>query len=180
MVNVLAPGGAGLPAPSPQDQAAVPPDAGPALVMPMPGPTEMQQHYASAEDKAGLAFGQVREAQEKISTVRRELDKLLAYGDTVTMDNVVDAAGGLVAAGIPAVQVATTLADCPDGPGQLEAWVREQSDRLVPQEQKMAQLMKQAGFNLGLTAFRSLMAHSAEDHFVKTKLAATQIPGRAN
>ncbi len=175
MSNLLTSGSGALPAPSPDDQKAVPP-----MAMPAPGPSDMQQHFTSAEDVAEEKFKKISEAASQLGALRRALDKLGALGDTVTTDDLVEAAGDLVANGIPAVQIAATLAEAPEQPAQLQAWVAEQSQKLEPAEAQVAEAKKAAGLALGSAAFKGILVHSAEDHFQKRALANAQFAGRAN
>lgn len=176
MSNFLSPGASGLPAPSPEDQQAVPPQ----LALPPPVPSDMSKHYLSAEDQAALQFNKVKEAHGKISAMRTALNTLLAFGDTVTTDDVVEAAGGLVAAGIAAVEVASALSEMPDNPSQLQTWVQEKSEGLKPAEQQISQALNGASFKLGLAAMNNIIAISAEDHSMKQRLRAMKPSGRPN
>lgn len=163
MSNMLDPGSAGLPAPSPNDQSAVPPGGG--LAMAAPGPSPMAQHFGSAEDAAEAQWNKASEASGQVAALRRSLDKLAAFGDTVTMDDLVEAAGDMVAAGIPAIQVASSLAEAPEQPAQLQAWVQEKLQQLAPKEEQMRQVKAEAGYGLAQASMTSLIAHSAEAHF---------------
>lgn len=178
MSNSLTPGNGGLPAPAPSDQQAVPP-GGNQLAGPPPGPSQMQQHFSSAEDAAAAKFGKLKEAKAKMDVTLKEFGKLTALGDTVDMDDLMEAASGMVAAGVPAVAIASMLAEAPEQQSQLQAWVAEQLAKIEPQAQQLDQAFSGAGYDLGLTAMKSIMASSAEDHFAKRALALMPIAGRA-
>lgn len=171
----LAPGDAGAPAGRPEDSEANLPQ----MAMSAPGPSEMQQHFMSAEDQAEAKFQKVRDGVAKMNVTRTEIDKLLAMKDTVTMDAVIDAFGDIVAAGVPAVSAASALAEAPAQQAGLEGWVREFSEKIKPAEAQLSAAMKEARYNLGFTALHSLMAHSAQDHFVREKLRRSTPMGRA-
>lgn len=175
MSNELEPGNGGLPTAATGDSATNPPSLG--LPPPKSG---IPQHFASEEDQARLKFDKIKDASDKVAATRTELDKLIAFGDTVSVDDVVEAAAGMVAAGIGATDVAGTLADMPEQPAQLQAWVKEQSEKLKPSEVKVQQALAGARQALGTASFRSILAHSAESHFQRKFLAASKPVGRPN
>lgn len=165
--NGLLPGNGGLAAPSPADAQAVLPQN--ALTPPPPGPSEMQKFFLSEEDKLAAQFEKVKHAKSLVDATSAELQKLSAFADTVTMDDVIEAASTMVAAGVPAVQVASTLAEIPESPSMLAAWVQEQNQKIIPMQAQIDQAYQTAGYKLGLSAMKSIMAHSAEEHFAKTR-----------
>lgn len=185
MDNLLSPGLGGLPAPSTKDEMATPPGGTPptpqgaGVGLQPPGPTHMQRHFMSAEDKAALRFSQVKKAAVQMQALQDGLDKLGALGDTVSFDDVVDVAAGIVAAGVPAIQVAGTLANMPESPSQLQAWIAKQAAALAPQVKKVQGTLAAARYEMGRAAFRSIIAHSAADHL--TRLASkAKTTGRPN
>lgn len=173
--NMLEVGLGGSPAPNPSDADAVPPNP---VAMPAPGPSDMRQHFITPELAAKEQFDKAREAHQQVMVMRQELDNLLALGDTVTMDDLVEAAGNMVAKGLPAIQLASSLAEAPEQQSQLQAWVQEKSDALVPSEEMAGQMVREAGFALGKTALESLVGHSAEQHW-KERMLAAPAAGRA-
>lgn len=180
-MNPLSPGSAGLPAPSPSDDSAVQPTNSLApQAAPSGGGSEMVGHFGSAMDHDAATFGKVKEASGQIDATAEALGHLASLGDTVSMDDLVEAAGGMVAAGIPAVSVAGTLADAPEGPGQLQGWVQEQLQKLAPRQQQMQEALANSGYHLGLSAFRHVLSASAEDHHQRSRLAATSFEGKPN
>lgn len=182
MSNVLTPGFAGLVAPKPGDETANPP--GPAAAAnpisgPPPGPSDMQQHFMSQEDAEGEKFKKLKSAKKKMDLTLKQFDKLSALGDTVSMEDVMEAASNMVAAGIPTISIASMLAEAPEQPSQLQAWVGEQIQKIAPKAAQLDQIYSQAGYSLGLSALKSIMSHSAEEHFSKRALAAMPTQGRA-
>lgn len=171
--NLLSPGFAGLPAASPKDQSAQPP-----MAMPAPGPSSMMQHFSGKHDAARARFDKVKEAQGQVEATREELDKLVALGDTVTMDDLVEAAAGMVAAGIPAVEVASILAEAPEG-AALQGWVAEQDQKAKEREGQVKQALTGAGQQLAVSGLTHVIAHSAQAHAQRQKLMAMQPAGRA-
>lgn len=163
MDNLLAPGAAGLPAPSPQDAKAN------RLVPSLPPPSPMMKEFGSQLDAAEAKFGQVQEAQARVAATRRAWDQLLALQDTLTTEDVVDACAEIVAAGVPAVDVAGMLADMPTQPQPLQAWVAENAEGIAEMEQQVGEAMKAAQFELGVVAFGNLLAASAETHSARTR-----------
>lgn len=173
--NGLEIGNGGLVAPRPGDE-----QANPLAMAPQPaGPGPMAQQAGNKQDAAKAQFDKVKQASQQIASVRKGLEGLAALQDTVTMDDVVEEAGGLVAAGIPAIQVASTLADVPEQPSQIQAWLQEQLQKLAPQEAQIKAVLDQSGHRLATTALGSVLAHSAEAHFNKRLLASMPVQGNA-
>lgn len=170
MSNELVPGNAGLVAPSPDDEKANPPAP--------PAPPQGPQ-IGSAQDKAAAKFNMLKEAEVQVSATDSALQSLLAMGDTVTSKAVVKAASGMVAAGVPAVEVAGILADMPESTEAIQSWLSEQEQGVQQRKAQIEQAMKGARYDLGLSAMRSILAHSAEDHFAKRE-AAAQPPAPTN
>ncbi len=172
--------GAGAPvSPSPEDQDANPPTGGNALSPPPPGPAPVPGHILSQEDQAAAQFGKLKEAKAKMDGTLREFEKLAAFGDTVSMDDVVEAAAGLVALGVPAVACASLLASAPEQQSQLAGWVQEQIGKIGPKAEQLDAAYAQGAYTLGLTSLKSILAHSAEDHFSKSALARMPVQGNA-
>lgn len=180
MSNVLSPGNGGLAAGSPDDQKARPPGA-PA---PTPAPHPKQQQLLDQEDQLAHQFLMLKEGQRQMQIMRQQLDKLVAMGDTVTQDAVVDATAAMVAAGAPAIKMATTLADMPEGTEALQAWVEQHSQALQPAEQKLSQALSQTRHKLGQAAMKNIIVHSANQFHTgqaqRRLLATTVLSGRPN
>lgn len=175
--NPLLPGQGGVPAPqaSPANglQAQPPsPQQGPSL------PSAMMQHFHGQQEAAKQVFDKLTAAQRQVRATKAELDKLVAMKDTVTQDDVVKAAGGMVAAGIPAVQVAGILAEMPDNGEALEAWLASKDQKVSAQLDQVNQAVTGARYKLGLSALRHIIAYSAESNLEK-KLAGMRPVGRA-
>ncbi len=160
MANQLNPGAGGLPAASLADSQANPPQAQPA-----PPPSPLMQHFDSAQDAAAAQFGKVKEAQGKVQASRAAVDQLIKLGDTVSTEDVVKAAGGMVAAGIGAVDVATLLAGMPIQGGEaLQAWVGQQAEQVAQMEAQVKVALRQAGYALGVASLKSVIGHATEAH----------------
>lgn len=160
-MNTLEPGAAG--APAPQAVKANPLDIRPSNPQEAQL-SEMMQNFRSPMDAAAAQFEKVKEAKGQLTVMRQGLDKLSALQDTVTTQDVVNAAAGLVAAGIGATEVATILADMPTQSQALQVWVQEMSASVKDSEAQMAEAEEQSRFELGLSAMGTLMAASAEDY----------------
>lgn len=189
--NALAPGQGGLPAPSPGDQKAVAPSAGAqpgsgsgpapanALSPPAPGTSPMQQHFMQQEQVASAKYKKISAAKQQMDVTIKQFEKLLQLGDTVTMDDLMESASSMVAAGVPTVPLASMLANAPDQQSQLQGWVQQQVQKIAPKAQQLYAGYAEAKYNLGLAGFKGLIAHSAEDHFAKQRLAAMPAQGSA-
>lgn len=146
--NRLQPGGAQVEAGQPQPQPA--------------GGSAMMQHFGDLQDQAAARFAKMKQACQTLDKVRKELDHLVALGDTVTQEDVVKAGSGLVAAGLGAAAVAGILADMPDGGEALQGWVVQHDQETQQREAQAQRALAITRHELGLTAFRHIIGHSAE------------------
>lgn len=161
-MNTLEPGAGGLAAPSPADDKANPLQVG---RQPDPGTrSEAQQHFDSAEDSAAEEFHKLKTLDGQMKVVQKQFQGLLQLNDTVTMGDVVKSSGAIVAAGVPAVQVASSLAEVPQQPEMLQQWVKQKAGEAAQQEQQLKQALAKASWNLGLAAYKSILADSVETH----------------
>ncbi len=189
MANPLAPGMGGAPSALPSDSKVVEPPGkfdpmAEALSNPLQpkkkaGPQGFGLHsQANAhEDQVAHVYDTMLEASKKVDAMAQMFAKLTAYKDTIDMEKVVDASADVVAAGVPAVAIAGLLADAPADPAALAAWAQQKNQEVAPQVEKMKQVMNKAGYALGLTAMKSIQAHSAEDFHQKAALAASMPSG---
>ncbi len=176
MSDQLVPAGnGGLPAPSPGDAKANPLTPQPQQAAPSPA----MAGASGLQDAAKAQFDKVKQASDQMDVMEQELQGLAALQDTVTMDDVVDAAATLVAHGIPAVQVASSLAEAPDNPSQLPAWVSSQLQALAPRQAQVKAVLAQAGHRLASAAIDSALTHSVEAHHARRLFAAMKPQGSA-
>lgn len=162
--NMLEIGNGGAPAPSEvptnREQEG---EVGPMLQQGEPqNPSDMLQHFGSVQDQAAARFQKMKQATSTLAKVRTELDGLVALGDTLTQEDVTKAGGGLVAAGLSSVGVAGLLADMPQSGEPLQAWVAQHDVQTRQREQQAQQALAITRHEMGLTAFRHLVAHGAE------------------
>ncbi len=157
-MNALEPGAGGLPSASPSDAAA-----NPLEMKPKPRPVSgMMKHFNSREDTAAAQFKTIKESKSQIDSVMTEFQKLTELQDTVTSKDVVKGCAGIVAAGVPAIQMASILADMPEQGQELQAWVKKEFDLAVQADQKVVQTMEYLRHQMISAGFQTLIAHSAE------------------
>jgi hypothetical protein len=154
-MNALAPGSGGPVAPEPAVESGV-------LPQPVPAPSPMASHFGSAQDQVALQYQRMQKATAMLRRVRGEMDKLMALADTVKQEDVVEAAGRMVADGLGSVQVAGILATMPQDGEALQAWVRQQDLGIQHREGQAERALALVRHELGLAAFRSIIGHSAE------------------
>ncbi len=140
------------------------PPQGPPQGMPQGGPppgpmgnpleSQLQNHQQQS-----AFFEKLQTAKETLSAVRKEMDALLALGDTVSPSDVVKMGGGLVAAGLTPKAVAGLLADMPQGGEALQAWVKGHDQDVTAREQQLAQVMQQTQHQMGTSALSILSTH---------------------
>jgi hypothetical protein len=112
--------------------------------------------------RSKAAWEQTGKALKQLDHIRKELDKLGDKQDMVTMDDVVGAAGRLVAHGIDPVALAGVLADAPqDGGGAaLGGWVQSHAQAAMEGEQKLLALHQANQHEMGVAALHVIMGHT--------------------
>ncbi len=116
-------------------------------------------------------FSKMKEAETQAMAILDEMGGLNALGDTVTSQDVVKGFAGIVAAGVPAVTLATILADMPEQGQALQAWVKQQFEHAITAEQKVSQVLNESRHQLLLAGLHHVIGHSAEAHHNSTILA---------
>lgn len=151
-----APGGLG-------NQPAMPPTAGGMSNSPMSfdGSRQALQQQHS-RNKAW--YEQTSKALTKLDVIRKGLGRLADKQDMVTMEDIIDEAGKLVAHGIDPMALAGLLADAPqEGGGEaLGGWIAGHAMTAMQGEMQMKQQNDLARHQMGSTAIHLLRAsHNA-------------------
>ena len=94
---------------------------------------------------------------QKLNYMRQELDKLLTKGDTVSQDDVMEAAGKLASHGYDPKNLASFLADLPEQGAQINGMLQQKEAMIKQQEQKLGQATEVLRDQLGHSAMQSLM-----------------------
>ncbi len=155
-MNDLEPGNGG-PVSAPE------PGTNPLAMKAKPRPqTPMMKHFTGHRDAAADRFAKLREAKKQIDSVMGVFGGLSQLADTVTTKDVVKGCGDIVAAGVPAVQMATILADMPEKSPELQAWVADEFKKAQEAEAKIDEGLAITRHGLITSALHTLIAHSAE------------------
>lgn len=150
-----APGGLGnAPAPIPQTAGGI-----------GSGPMSFDASRKSLQDQHGrnLAFyKRTGETLKKLDVIRKGLERLSDKQDMVTMDDIIDEAGKLVAHGIDPMALAGLLADAPQegGGAALGGWVASHAQTAMMGEQQAMIQHTNARYQMGVSAVHMLMAHA--------------------
>jgi len=106
-------------------------------------------------------FDQTKGALKKLDVIRKSLERLADKQDVVTMDDVIQEAGKLVAHGIDPMALAGILADAPqEGGGEaLGGWVAAHAQAAAQGEQQLMQQHDQVRNDMGVSAIHMMMAH---------------------
>lgn len=137
--------------------------------MPKPAPNPLHEQLGGAHDDARTKFDELKDVDAQLKRGRTILDDLIAKGDTVSVDDVVKAAGKMVGAGFEPKGMAGLLATLPpeapagtQGPANLalQAWVQQRADALTALEAKAAQSLNAAAHEMGVHALRAIAGHS--------------------
>ena len=130
------------------------PGGAPAGSNPVPG-------MAAEHDNLAAKYGKASEARDTLDKVREQMDSLVKLGDSITPEDVIKSAGALVGAGLEPNAMASLLADMPEGGEALQAWIKQHDQDVTQREQQLDQVHGAIRHQLGASALRLLMAHSA-------------------
>lgn len=134
--------------------------------------TAMMQHYSGHQDAAAERYSKMREAKTQIDTVMNVFGRLSQLADTVTTKDVVKGCGDIVAAGVPAVQMATILADMPEKAPELQAWVSDEFKKAQDAEKQIDEGLNVTRHGLITSALYTLVANSAESQALANAVPA--------
>lgn len=133
---------------------------GNALAPPAPtlpeGHGQVAESLGAAHGQAAAQFAKLREAKAMVTHIRSALDGLASMGDSVGAEDVIKAAGGLVANGGDPVALAGLLADMPQGGQAIQAWVAGHAEQLKANEAQLDQQLGMARHEAGASALHSL------------------------
>lgn len=107
-------------------------------------------------------LGKVEESKGRLEVIRQNLDSLLELGDNVTPEDVVKAAGGIVAGGMDAKSIAGMLADMPQGGEALSQWVKTHDADVTQRITQMQQAHSASLHQMGASAMDLLMHHAGQ------------------
>jgi hypothetical protein len=130
--------------------------------MPMAGEAAPQRPMSLEDDfeRSQAAYEAASAAKEKLDAMQHELTQLGKKADVVTGDEVIQAAGRLIAKGLDVTQMASLLADMPSQNGQLLAeWLGSQKAEVDQAQAQFAPVYEVVKHDMGITALR-LMAHN--------------------
>jgi predicted component of type VI protein secretion system len=122
----------------------------------------LSEYLSNAQDEAQAKWAKVTESETRLAAVRGVMDQLTQMGDMVTPEDVVKGAGRIVAAGMSASAVAGLLADMPEQPQALQAWVAQQDQGVRQREAQLQQVKASVGHELGVKSLKLLMGLGAE------------------
>lgn len=141
--------------PSPQQAEALygqsPPEVSP-----------MMQAFGGVLDQAKAQYQKLTDFDQRLKAVRTQLDQLVAKGDTVNTEDLIDAGAELVAHGIGAVPVATLLADAPTTGEALQAWLKQQDQTVTRQEAALQKPLAMARHQMAVAGLHNFVGHMAE------------------
>ena len=146
---------------------------------PMPAPTgPAPSPGVSPVQALSAKYDKLTSARSTLDKVRVEMDSLVKLGDSVTPEDVIKAAGGLVAAGLEPAAVASLLGDMPEGGQALQAWVAQHDQDVQQREAQLNQVHRAVRHQMGATAMRTLMMNAAHQAMQPPEaLGPAQAPG---
>lgn len=134
------------------------------------GDLEMEQDEAAPQNSAstprppslGTAYGKLQEARGKMDVIQNALAKLMSMGDMVKQEDVIKAAGKIVAAGVDAKGIAAMLADMPDKGELLAPWIAQHKEQIDQKEQQLDEVTHSVRHQLGVQSMQQLMTASQQ------------------
>lgn len=132
---------------------------------------------AEAHATAKAQFGKLAEARSMLDQAKTQLGDLTRLGDMITPEDVIKAAGRLVASGLSPMAMAKLLSDMPEKGDQLQAWLGQHVQDLAQREQQLDPVLEQMRHSLGVAAMRSLVGHSLLPSSSPMTPAAAPAPG---
>ena len=131
---------------------------------PGPGDILLSQHKQNQ-----AAFDQISKASGNLEKISKQLDMLEEKGDTVQPEDVIEAAGRLVASGgFSPSALAGILADMPTTGGPaLAGWIQTHIEKLEIPLQQIAQAKALAAHKMGVGVL-----HLAASHVLENRAAA--------
>lgn len=117
---------------------------------------------SQAHSAASAQVQKLTEARSLADAIRSAMDGVVALGDNVTPEDVIKGAGSIVGKGGDPMQLASLLADMPQGGQALAAWVQQHDQVLGQQEKAIDQKLAVARHGAGTAALHLLaMNHIA-------------------
>lgn len=143
-------------------------------------PGSIFSHFAGQHGGAMAQYEKLTKADATLKSVRKILDRLAGLGDMIQEDDVMDAASGLVAAGLTSAAVAGLLADAPANPEGLQQWVQQHDTDVTKREAQLQQVLANTRHSLAVTGMKTLAGHAADEHFASQAEAAVPAQGEAS
>jgi hypothetical protein len=132
----------------------------PGGIAPPQAPDGIHPDIAQGHQTLLALFNQSSKAMQRLAHFESALDPLLKMGDTVTPEDVVTAAGRVVAKGEDPAMLASVLADMPEGPGALAGWLRQHTQQLAQARAQAEPVHEALRHRLGVSSLHALMSMS--------------------
>lgn len=117
------------------------------------------QELTTQHRKISAQYYALKKAAILAEHIRDAFDQLEDLQDTVTTENVLDAAAKLVAKGGDPAALAQVLSTMPQGGGAgLEVWIQHQEEQFTQQEAQLQQMLGVLQHELGVSALHQLAA----------------------
>lgn len=130
-------------------------------------PPDPMAEVATAHSQAKAQYDELSDISDMQEATRAELDKLVAMGDAVSLEDVMKGMAGLVGAGANPKALTAMMAGnpaqgqqpMPSGGQALAAWLQQQDQFVKGHEQAMAGAKAQAAHSTVASALQMLSAH---------------------
>ena len=148
----------------PTQSAGGGPSLNPQTAGPTPSPGQgpnFVQQLQQAHDQSKAQMSSLQKKVSQMKAIRGEFDRLMSLGDTISPEDVIEAAGSLVGAGFGPDEIASMLSQAPlQGGGQaLAQWVAQDEAQVKQSEQQLQAAMKQQTIHLGIAGMTNLHAN---------------------
>lgn len=125
-----------------------------------PSPSGIPQEPQGEGQLVG-AYAKLKEARGRMDVIQNVLGKLVELGTNVSPDDVVDSAGKIVAAGVSPEGMASMLAEMPEQPELLAAWLAEHKGVIDQKEKELDLVTRNVQHEMGVQALRGLLGQQA-------------------
>ncbi len=129
--------------------------------------TDPLTQLSANHDAVKAQYQKTNEVGDLLKATRAELDKLVALGPNVSVEDVMKGAGQILAAGGDETQLLSMIANSqspmPQGGEALASWVKQQDTMVAQREAQFAPAQASAQHQLGVSAMHLLAGHALAD-----------------
>lgn len=146
---------------------------------PLQGGAQLPQQEAQSgppPDDLAAQYGKMSTAAKSIDQLFQGLEVLKKLGDQVTVDDVLEEGGKLVAAGFSPSAMAAALADLPDSGTGIASWILQHEQMLLQQKAQFAQQHELVRHQLATQKLQELVQQHGQAAMPQGALGGAEAP----